>query len=66
MVAMDSQTRTITQTLRLVAARQVQLWDRVLGDLQPWQQEGPLRWTRQGHLDGSVFPDGSVLPDVPG
>jgi hypothetical protein len=55
---MDSDTqRGGISRLRRLARAQVRLWDLFLADLQPWEQEGPLRWSRTGsRLDGCTVP----------
>lgn len=40
--------------LRELMDDQVRLWDRTLDELQPWTQEGPLRW-RGGRLEGATI-----------
>ena len=45
----------LARTVRRLSRGQTALWTRFLADLQPWQQEGELRW-RGRNLDGSVLP----------
>jgi hypothetical protein len=47
--------------VRRVFAGQVALWDRALDDLEPWRQEGPLRW-RGGSLDGAKLAEAEQAP----
>jgi hypothetical protein len=49
--------------LRQFWSNQTLLWDRTLDDLEPWRQEGPLRW-RGGRLEGVVLADRDPLPTL--
>jgi hypothetical protein len=53
------ETERLLPRLRRLFANQVRLWDRALDDLQPWEQEQPLRWRGVGHrrLAGALLPD---------
>ena len=42
------------QQLRRVLSNQVRMWDRALDDLEPWRQEGSLRW-HGARLDGATL-----------
>src|SRR3954452_22126191 len=45
--------RGLWARLRDVMANQIRLWDRTLDDLQPFRQEGSLRW-RGSRLEGTT------------
>jgi hypothetical protein len=47
---------TVLARVRRRLVNQVQLWNRMLADLQPWEDEGPLRW-HGARLDGAVLVD---------
>lgn len=44
---------TARTRIRDFLSGQVRLWERALDDLEPWRQEGPLRWSGN-RLDGCL------------
>lgn len=57
----NSTRRPLVHRLRDVFHAQVRLWDFAQRSLEPWRDEGPLRWSG-GRLDGTELP---VVDPVP-